>query len=159
MKRLLILPTLTLLAIGLSPASASADITAFLSVSPTPANHAGSGVAVGMGLVVVGFEFEYSALAKNDATGVPGLKCGMGNVLVQTPTKKLQFYATTGGGAYSESQGSTSTTGFGTNVGGGAKIGLVGPLRLRVDYRVYQLQGGATYKNPKRFYVGLNLSL
>ena len=30
-------------------------------------------------------------------------------------------------------------TGFGTNVGGGVKIDLVGPLRLRLDYRVFKL--------------------
>ena len=38
-------------------------------------------------------------------------------------------------------QPNNSQTNFGSNIGGGAKINLVGPLRLRVDYRVFNLHG------------------
>jgi hypothetical protein len=49
--------------------------------------------------------------------------------------------------------------GFGTNVGGGAKIELIGPLRLRVDYRVFNLSGGDLVDStPQRIYVGANLA-
>ena len=46
----------------------------------------------------------------------------------------------------------------GSNIGGGAKIRLVGPLRLRLDYRVFNLHGSPKFKNPQRFYAGINLS-
>ena len=37
------------------------------------------------------------------------------------------------------------------------KISLAGPLRLRLDYRVFTLQGDALHSKPQRFYAGLNL--
>ena len=68
----------------------------------------------------------------------------MFNGLVQTPkgiVPKVQLYATIGGGYYRMRFEALDIqeTGFGTNVGGGAKIELVGPLRLRLDYRVFKL--------------------
>ena len=42
-------------------------------------------------------------------------------------------------------------------IGGGAKIKLVGPLRVRLDYRVFNLQGTPRYETYHRFYVGANL--
>ena len=42
-------------------------------------------------------------------------------------------------------------------LGGGAKIRLVGPLRVRLDYRVFKLQGSPLYETYHRFYVGANL--
>jgi opacity protein-like surface antigen len=147
-----------LLLVAGAAAPASADITGFLGVSNTPAKHSGTGVAVGVGLVIVGFEFEYANLSEDQINAIPGLRTGMASIMVQTPTKGFQVYATTGGGLFSESYRGTSTTSFGTNVGGGVKIALAGPVRLRIDYRVYQLQGSPIYANPKRFYAGLNLS-
>jgi hypothetical protein len=38
------------------------------------------------------------------------------------------------------------------------KIALVGPLRLRVDYRVFNLGSGALNSPAHRIYTGLNLS-
>jgi opacity protein-like surface antigen len=158
MKRFLTVAVLTLGLLTLRAAPASADITAFLASSTTPATHGGKGVAVGIGLVIVGFEFEYAHLTEDPVNAVPGLKTGMANVLVQTPNKGMQFYVTTGGGLYNESLRGNGTTSFGTNVGGGVKIGLAGPVRLRVDYRVYHLSGSPLYPTPKRFYAGVNFS-
>ena len=53
--------------------------------------------------------------------------------------------------------GATQETYFGTNVGGGAKIKLVGPVRVRVDYRIFRLQGSPIHTTYQRFYVGANL--
>jgi len=47
--------------------------------------------------------------------------------------------------------------GLGYNTGGGVKIALVGPLRVRIDYRVFKLGGGALYSPAHRVYAGLNL--
>ena len=44
------------------------------------------------------------------------------------------------------------------NIGGGAKLKLVGPLRLRLDYRVFKLQGSPLYETYHRFYAGANLA-
>ena len=43
-------------------------------------------------------------------------------------------------------------------VGGGVKMNLLGPLRLRLDYRVFTLRGSdVRHSKPQRFYAGLNL--
>ena len=54
---------------------------------------------------------------------------------------EVQLYVTIGGGYYRIRYESIDVqdSGFGTNVGGGVKIDLVGPLRLRLDYRVFKL--------------------
>jgi opacity protein-like surface antigen len=159
MKRILVA-----LAIVLAPAPAFADITAFLGVNPTPLTRPVKGFAVGMGLLIVGFEFEYAdtsdKLADSAAEGdAPRLRTYMGNGLVQTPVPiaGMQFYATAGGGMYREAFENTSETHVGINVGGGVKMKLAGPLRLRLDYRVFTLKGSPAHERPQRFYAGLNL--
>src|SRR4030095_8966550 len=121
-------------------APAHADITAFLGVSPTPDNHSVKGFGVGVGLLIVGFEFEYSNLSEDTFAQLPGLKNSSGNGLVQTPTPSVQLYGTVGAQGYQESFGNSEETHFGTNIGGGAKITLIGTFRVRVDYRVFRLQ-------------------
>ena len=48
-------------------------------------------------------------------------------------------------------------TNVGVNLGGGVKMSLLGPLRLRLDYRIFKLRGEAQHPNVQRFYAGLNL--
>jgi opacity protein-like surface antigen len=145
--------SLALLAV---PTPAAADITAFLGFS-TPESRAARGFAVGMNFLLVGVEFEYSNTRQKEDEGVPGLATSMFNGIVSTPTTGIQFYGTIGGGFYRERLDDETETSFGTNIGGGAKITLAGPLRLRIDYRVFNLRGGAQHKTPQRFYAGLNL--
>ena len=148
-------------AIVLLPASrASADFTAFLGTSPSPANRSARGFAVGVGVLVVGFEFEYGSLAENVPKLAPSLKTGMGNVLFQTPVAFYGFrpYFTTGGGVYRERLDTLQETSFGLNTGGGVKIALLGPLRARVDYRVFRLKGEPLVATVHRTYVGINFS-
>jgi hypothetical protein len=151
--------TLTLALLTGSAAPARADITAFLGVSPTPHNHAVKGFGVGVGLLIVGFEFEYANLSEDSFEQLPGLKTYSGNVLVQTPIEVLgtQFYATAGAEGYRETLGLAEETHFGTNIGGGAKIKLLGPIRVRLDYRIFRLQGSPIHSTYQRFYVGGNL--
>ncbi len=145
----------------LAAAPARADITGFIGTNTTPSNRLARGVAVGTGLLFIGFEFEYAAVSDDltASTPSPSLKTGMGNVLLQTPLPVLGFqpYFTTGAGMYRETLGAHEDTGFGLNTGGGAKISLAGPLRLRVDYRVFKLGSGALYSPAHRIYAGLNL--
>lgn len=146
----------TLSFILLSAAPARADVTAFLGMSPTPENHPVRGIGVGVGLLIIGFEFEYANLSEDDLELLPGLKTYSGNVLVQTPTS-TQLYATIGAGGYQERLGLDDETHVAVNVGGGAKIGLIGPLRVRLDYRVFNLKGSPLNTTYHRFYVGANL--
>ena len=158
MKRIPPVASVLLLAL-LIPSAAYADLTAFLGVNPTPVNRPVRGFAVGAGLLIIGFEFEYANTSDDEVLAAPKLQTYMFNGLVQTPVPiaGLQFYATAGGGGYRESLFDTSETHVGYNIGGGVKWSLAGPLRLRLDYRVFTLQGEPRHSNPQRFYAGINL--
>jgi opacity protein-like surface antigen len=142
-------------------APARADITAFIGTNVTPDNRLARGFAVGTGLLFIGFEFEYADSSEEPtaSTPSPSLKTGMGNLLLQTPVAVFGFqpYFTTGAGVYRERLGTQQDTSFGLNTGGGVKVNLVGPLRLRLDYRVFKLGSDALYSPAHRFYAGLNL--
>ena len=60
--------------------------------------------------------------------------------------------------AIAKNSGIVSETNAAMNIGGGAKIKLVGPLRVRLDYRVFKLQGSPLYETYHRFYAGANLA-
>jgi len=174
----------TLVLLSCTSSLAHADITAFIgtrrtadtatvgSIEPDTSFRLDKGLAIGFGLVIVGFEFEWSK-TDGDSLGdnlcgatlapcAPSLTTGMGNVLLQTPHGVLpvQIYGTIGAGAYRERYevADESTYGFGTNVGGGVKIDLVGPLRLRLDYRVFKLANDAFTRTPQRFYAGATIA-
>jgi opacity protein-like surface antigen len=141
------------------PATAHADITAFLGVSPTSAVRLGRGVSAGAGLVVVGFEVELAQLVERVDDGAAALATGMANVIVQTPldVSRMQFYGTTGVGVYRETLGPLQETSVGGNVGGGVKIRLTGPLKLRLDYRLFRLRGAPVTTTYHRVYAGATL--
>ncbi len=147
--------TCAFLAATASPARA--DITAFLGLSPTPARHGLQGASVGAGFLVVGFEFELARISEAIADLAPGLTTYSGNVLAQTPTDTVQLYGTVGAQGYRETLGTLRETHVGTNIGGGVKIKLVGPVRVRLDYRIFKLQGSPQHDVYQRFYVGANL--
>jgi hypothetical protein len=150
-----------LILLGLTSSPARADITAFIGANTTPANRHVTGIALGAGLLIVGFEFEYAYSPDDPTVAAPSLKTGMGNVILQTPGAIMGFqpYFTTGGGIYQEELGSHSDTAAGFNTGGGVKISLAGPIRLRVDYRIFKLGSGALDSPAHRFYAGINLKL
>ena len=158
-NRRLLLVTLTACALLLNPASAAADITAFFGASHKPETRTAKGLSFGITLAVVGFEIEYSDISEKTADDAPRLRTGMVNAIVQTPTSGAQLYATAGAGVYRESLvGGPQETNTGINVGGGLKMGLLGPLRLRVDYRLFRLRGDARHSTVQRVYAGVNAS-
>jgi len=149
-----------LVAMVLSASPARADVTAFIGANTSPVNRQVRGGALGMGLLVVlGFEFEYTNTTDDPQAAAPSLKVGSGNILFQTPSAifGVQPYFTTGGGIYSETLGAHNDKGFAPNTGGGVKISLVGPVRVRVDYRVFKLGSGALVSTAHRIYAGVNL--
>jgi hypothetical protein len=138
---------------------AFADATLFIGGTTTPSTRQVKGFAVGAGLLIVGFEFEYANTSEDLVEAAPGVRTFMGNVLLQTPiaVMGLQPYFTTGGGGYRETLDTVRETHFGVNTGGGVKVSLLGPLRARVDYRVFKLRGSPLHDVVHRFYVGANL--
>jgi hypothetical protein len=139
------------------PAPAFADATVFLGFLNKPDARMTRGFSAGIGLLIVAFEFEYANAAEDLVKGNPGLQTGMGNMLVQTPFTRLQLYATAGGGLYRERLGDQQETNIGVNFGGGVKFGLLGPLRARLDYRIFNLRGEPMHPTVQRFYAGVNL--
>jgi hypothetical protein len=158
MRKLGLIVVVFLAALAL-PSHAFADFTAFLGVNPTPTSRPVRGLSAGAGLLIVAFEFEYANTSDDLDELAPGLKTFMGNALLQTPIPiaGMQFYATAGAGGYRETLLDESETNVGVNFGGGVKLSLAGPLRLRLDYRVFTLQGAPLHSKPQRFYAGLNL--
>lgn len=136
-----------------------ADATLFVGANTTPTNRPATGFAIGVGLLIVGFEFEYSSTSQDVDSGAPSLKTGSGNALLQTPVDIFGFqpYVTGGMGVARERLGAHVDTSFVPNMGGGVKVALAGPLRLRVDYRVFRLGGDALHASAHRVYAGLNL--
>src|SRR5207249_3096179 len=107
----------------------------------------------------IGFEFEYADTSDDVTAGAPSVKSGTGNVVLQTPGSLYGFqpYFTAGGGIYNETLGAHEDTSFTSDIGGGVKVSLIGPVRLRVDYRLFKPGSGALYQPAHRVYVGLNL--
>ena len=150
---------LSALLVVLLAAPAAADATLFLGVNTTPENRKTQGFSIGAGLLLLGFEFEYASTSDDLPSLAPGLKTYAGNVLLQTPFTifGIQPYFTTGAGVYREALSNLERTGFGLNTGAGVKVNLVGPLRLRVDYRAFQLGDDARHSPAHRLYAGVNL--
>jgi hypothetical protein len=140
-------------------APARADATAFIGANTTPANRSVKGISLGTGLLIIGFEGEYAKTTGEDTVAAPSLTTGTGNVLLQTPGAFFGFqpYVIAGAGLYRERLGTHQDTSFLTNTGGGVKVTLAGPIRLRVDYRVFKLGSGALYSPAHRIYAGINL--
>lgn len=154
MKRVLLAALAGLLFLTVCPTPAWADATAFWGFTSTPTRRTAKGFAVGVSLLIVGFEYEYSNTTQDEANAAPQLTSHMGNILIQTPSARGQLYFEAGGGYYQETYRDFQTNGFGTNFGGGIKITIYGPLRVRFDYRIFNLRGEPLYSNPRRFYGG-----
>jgi opacity protein-like surface antigen len=157
--RLLPVSLLTAAVLFAAPAKAAADITAFLGLGTKPATRAAKGLSLGITLLVVGFEAEYSHISEDIGDNAPSVRTGMINAKIQTPTSGAQLYGTAGVGVYRESfTGGPRETNTGVNIGGGVKLGLFGPLKMRLDYRLFKFRGEAVHKTVHRVYAGINAS-
>jgi len=153
-----LLPLLCVL-LAASARPAFADATLFLGTVTKPSNHATKGFAIGAGLLVVGAEFEYASTKEDPANASPSLKTTSGNAYLQTPVAiaGTKFYVTTGLGGYRERLGTRVETNVAFNTGGGVKVSLFGPLKVRLDYRVFKLKGSPLFSTFHRLYAGINL--
>jgi opacity protein-like surface antigen len=145
--------------VALMARPAAADLTAFIGATTTPESRTARGFALGAGILLLGFEFEYSNTGDDVDARAPAFKTTMGNVLLQTPVAIAGFqpYVTTGAGIFREELEAHEETDFATNFGGGVKVSLMGPIRLRVDYRGFKLGSNALHPTVHRVYAGLNL--
>ena len=84
----------------------------------------------------------------------PALKAGATHLLLDNMgfDELRACVALVGGKVPTEASGD-----FSTAVGGGAKISLAGPLRVRFDYRLFNLRGRPRHDQVHRVYAGLNL--
>ena len=157
-QRLFVLAVL--IASCLFPVAAAADATAFLGRNSGGDDRSTvRGAAFGVSLLVVGFEFEYANSSEDQTLQRPSLRTTSGNVFAQTfGLPGFQLYATTGAGIYRERLGNDQETALALNNGGGVKINIGGPIRARVDYRIFSLRGNPRHKTVQRFYAGLNLA-
>ena len=160
MMRLRLAMSTAILLVCAAAAPARADVTAFLGTTMTaPSHRAVKGFAAGMSLLIVGAEFEYASTSEDPSIAAASRKTTSGNVFVQTfGLPRFQLYLTTGAGVYRERLGTSQETNFVLNNGGGVKINLAGPLRARVDYRVFNLKGNPQHATVQRIYAGLNLA-
>ena len=151
---------MTVFALSVIPSVASADATLFLGRNSAGDDRSvARGFAVGVSLLVVGFEFEYASTSEDEVAREPSLLTTSGNVFVQTfGLPGFQLYLTTGGGIYRERLATDQETAFALNNGGGAKINLAGPIRARVDYRIFNLKGNPRHTTVQRIYAGINLA-
>jgi hypothetical protein len=144
------------------------NITAFGGVAMAPGPHPAIGVAVGVkssGLLSrrptpVSLEFEYARSRSDPAGGVPAIVTFAGNLLIQPlrQTSRRRFYGTIGAGLFVHLlDRRSSEANDAWNIGGGAKVTLAGPLKLRVDYRAFFLfpVSGEYHSNEHRFYAGI----
>ena len=138
---------------------ATADVTIFGGTIRSGSNHPLFGTALGMGIALFGLEFEYAKIQGNDAKGIASLQTGMFNLQLRTPEiGRFRAYGTVGGGMHRERLGEAGDTGFSINGGGGLSIGLMGPVRVRVDYRRFRLRWRSEGRTPHRVYAGLSLT-
>jgi len=159
LKRTLVTVVLTLGALLLRPAPARADLTAFWGISPTPATHQTHGFSIGANASVFGAEFEWGNTSEKTSSAAPALRTYMFNGMLITPGRKFQVYLAAGWGRYRETLSASQETGSVTNVGVGVKVKLLGPIKLRLDYRTFSLRGTPIIRNPKRFYAGITLGI
>jgi hypothetical protein len=137
----------------------ASDATVFIGSTLTPTNRSARGFSICLGRDILAFEFEYSSTSQNQVLGAPSFRTGSVNALLQTPftIHGIRLYATAGVGMFREALDTQRETNLGLNLGGGVKVEIYGPIGLRVDYRVFKLNGGATFPHPQRVYAGLNL--
>lgn len=137
---------------------AFADVTAFVGANTVPENRPVRGLAVGLGLILA-FEFEWAETEEDAEVDAPALRTGTASALVQPPLAiaGVQPYLAFGFGLYRERLNQVEENGVALSTGGGVKVKLLGPLRLRLDYRAFRLRG-SRHSPAHRIYAGLNLA-
>jgi len=156
-----------LMMLGFAPAAVAqtpppdVNLTAFVAAAMAPDAHAARGIGVGARPQPgpLSIEFEYCRGRSDPMTGMPSIVTFAANLMVQVPVRRrLQLYGTVGVGFYViQSDLDTSEGNDGPNFGGGVKLALAGPVKLRIDYRAFHLApiDGDYHSNVQRLSLGL----
>jgi hypothetical protein len=138
------------------------NVTVHGGVALAPDAHPAIGVAVGVRPrpTPVSLEFEFARSRSEPAAGVPGIVTLQGNLLFQVPVRsaRVEVYGTVGAGLYTLLRDNgLSEPNDARNFGGGVKVWLADPVKLRVDYRAIRLFpiSGEYHSNAHRVSVGL----
>jgi hypothetical protein len=122
------------------------------------------GFAFGYCPSVAGFEIEYFGTPGGSTTDHSSAGGIFASLVVQPATaSKVQLFAIGGLGIWGETFADGSGVSYAKNIGGGVKIPIARPLRLRLDYRLFVVgdledgDRGPTTKYPQRFSAGLQL--
>jgi hypothetical protein len=137
-----------------------ADLTIFAGSTATP-HRTTVGVALGLSLQPVGLEFEYADTSADTLAGSPARRTGLFNLVLGTSFRsasRIRFYGALGAGAYREHLAEQVRTGLAASGGGGIYFRLAGPLRIRLDYRLFALRGNDIPRRSRRIYAGLDLA-
>jgi len=147
----------------MTPLSARADATVLVGLTSVDALRPSFGWSFSYRPSAVGVEVEYLSTVPGDysAGGI------FGSVIVVPGTiSNVQIFVLGGVGVWGEGFDGGKRTGVlsAANVGGGVLVGLGGPVRLRLDYRLFRLgevaeaEVGAiapSRKHPQRIAAGL----
>ena len=112
-----------------------------------------SGVAVGSGLLIVGFEFEYAHTERGSGRRLrrrsrpAWATCCCRRRSRSSASSRISRPAAP---VYRETLGDAQETRFGIERRRRGEVSLVGPLRLRVDYRVFKLGSDALTRRAPR---------
>lgn len=163
MRRLLSRAAWLVALVLMNPVSARADATVLVGLTSVEGLRPSFAWSFSYRPSAVGVEVEYLSTKPGDYTagGV------FASVIVQPVTiSNMQIFVLGGVGVWGEGVEGGKRTGLlgAANVGGGVLVGLVGPLRLRLDYRLFRLgevskeEIGAispSRKHPQRIAAGL----
>jgi hypothetical protein len=151
----------------MNPVSARADATVLVGLTLVDALRPSYGFSFGYRPSAVGFEIEYLSTLGQTTPGDYSAGGIFGSLIVQPVTiSNVQIFAVGGVGVWGEGFAGGKRTGVlnARNVGGGVLVALAGPLRLRLDYRLFLLgevseeEVGAiapSRKHPQRIAAGL----
>lgn len=154
----------------MNPVSARGDATVLVGLTYVDALRPSYGFSFGYRPSVVGFEIEYLGTFGQTTPGDYSAGGIFASVIVQPVTiSHVQIFAVGGFGAWGEGFAGGKRTGVlnAGNVGGGVLVGLAGPLKLRLDYRLFLLgevaeaEVGAiapSRKHPQRIAAGLHFA-
>jgi hypothetical protein len=126
-------------------------------------------VAAGRAKGLIGFDLEYSKTLGRATATRRSASTIAANLLVQPRAVRrgVQLYGLAGYGVYGETRENGVGSGEvgATGLGGGAKIGIAGPLNLRVDYRLFFLGGTpdaaagfVVHRRPQRISAGVSIA-
>jgi opacity protein-like surface antigen len=137
---------------------ARADLTIFAGLQGSPSIRPTTGISLGFGVLLVGWEVEIARVTEELEDRAASIAAGTGSVYVQNPVpiSGVQLYAIAGAGIYREHLGTLEQTDVHLALGGGAKVKLAGPLKVRLDYRYFRLRD-AMEPDAQRLYAGLTL--